>query len=175
MGTPADEGIIDNGDCDVSHRGRYAATSQDELMTGQDRFLGLAQSAQAELVNQRKRADRENKKAHHRALAEVLKALTPAIAKTELALRAAEAEGRDIENDPLLRCVVASQHELLTQLGKLGASIIGAVGEKFDPERHEAITVDPAAPEGIISEVLSPGYAAGDHTIVAAQVAVGSA
>jgi molecular chaperone GrpE len=63
-------------------------------------------------------------------------------------------------------------------LGKLeGAGVMRfeALGERFDPARHEAITVAPAADpthDGLIVGVIAPGYQIGDEILRPAQVAV---
>jgi molecular chaperone GrpE len=51
---------------------------------------------------------------------------------------------------------------------------IGAVGDRFDPERHEAIGVQSTAdvPDHTILAVERAGYAIGDRVIRPAQVVV---
>ncbi|WP_448074190.1 nucleotide exchange factor GrpE [Georgenia yuyongxinii] len=50
----------------------------------------------------------------------------------------------------------------------------GAVGEEFDPEVHEALMhqTDPAATATTVSQVLQPGYRAGEKVLRAARVGV---
>jgi len=52
----------------------------------------------------------------------------------------------------------------------------GAVGEEFDPEVHEALmhTTDPDATATTVTQVLQPGYRAGERVLRAARVAVSS-
>lgn len=52
----------------------------------------------------------------------------------------------------------------------------GAVGDQFDPEIHEALmsTADPEATSTTVSQVLQPGYRAGERVLRAARVAVTS-
>ncbi|MHB1065187.1 MAG: nucleotide exchange factor GrpE [Georgenia sp.] len=52
----------------------------------------------------------------------------------------------------------------------------GAVGDEFDPEVHEALmsTADPEATSTTVSQVLQPGYRAGERVLRAARVAVTS-
>lgn len=174
MSDSPDPEVIREACQEPSQRGRYVDSRPHEPITGKDRYVEAAQRSQAELANLHRRARRQEEEARHKALAEVLIALAPAIEQTELALKAAVAEKRDIESDPLLRSVVAAQRELLAQLGKLGASLTGQPGENFDPQLHSAVATDPAAPAGQVSEVLSPGLAADGKTVVAAKVTVGT-
>lgn len=104
---------------DVSHRGRFSDELAPLPATGRDTYLPLAQSAQAELVNLRRRLEHDRRQARQRALCELLSALAPAIEQTELALRAAKADGRDLQADPLLHGVLAAQRELLATLARL--------------------------------------------------------
>ena len=59
-------------------------------------------------------------------------------------------------------------------LAKLGITPIGEVGEKFDPNLHNAVmhTDDEAFGENEIADVLQRGYAMGDHVIRYAMVKV---
>ncbi|PFG40133.1 molecular chaperone GrpE [Georgenia soli] len=52
----------------------------------------------------------------------------------------------------------------------------GAVGEEFDPEIHEALmhSTDPDATATTVTQVLQPGYRAGERVLRAARVAVSS-
>lgn len=52
----------------------------------------------------------------------------------------------------------------------------GTVGEEFDPEIHEALmhSTDPEATATTVTQVLQPGYRAGERVLRAARVAVSS-
>lgn len=60
-------------------------------------------------------------------------------------------------------------------LAALGIEPIPALGERFDPRRHQAIEVRPAPPamEGRIIEEVVRGYRRGDRVLRFAQVVVG--
>jgi molecular chaperone GrpE len=59
-------------------------------------------------------------------------------------------------------------------LDRHGIQRIGAAGEQFDPERHEAISVVETddVPDRTVMEVARSGFAAGDRVIRPAQVVV---
>ena len=65
---------------------------------------------------------------------------------------------------------------LLTRLGSFGVVHAPALGEKFDPQRHEALALVPvkdAAQDGRVIDVMREGYLIGDETLRPAGVAVG--
>jgi molecular chaperone GrpE len=75
---------------------------------------------------------------------------------------------------PGLRAVL---EQLESILARYGVSRIGEVGEQFDPERHEAVSVreDAEAPDRTITDVARSGYALGDRVLRPAQVVVSRA
>jgi molecular chaperone GrpE len=72
-------------------------------------------------------------------------------------------------------------HAVLEQgesiLERQGVRRIGATGETFDPERHEAVEVRETddAPDRTVVTVLRSGYARGDRVLRPAQVVVAQA
>lgn len=65
---------------------------------------------------------------------------------------------------------------LLTRLGSFGVVHAPALGEKFDPQRHEALALVPvkdAAQDGRVIDVMREGYLIGEDTLRPAGVAVG--
>ena len=65
---------------------------------------------------------------------------------------------------------------LLTRLGSFGVVHAPALGEKFDPQRHEALALVPvtdSAQDGRVIDVMREGYLIGEDTLRAAGVAVG--
>jgi molecular chaperone GrpE len=65
---------------------------------------------------------------------------------------------------------------LLTRLGSFGVVHAPALGEKFDPLRHEALALVPVkdpAQDGRVIDVMREGYRIGEDTLRPAGVAVG--
>jgi molecular chaperone GrpE len=62
-------------------------------------------------------------------------------------------------------------------LARQGVSRTGETGERFDPERHEAIGVreDGDVPDRSVVDVARSGYALGDRVLRPAQVVVSRA
>ncbi|WP_413602958.1 nucleotide exchange factor GrpE [Curtobacterium sp. Curtsp57] len=121
--------------------------------------------AQAELVNFRKRVERDREANREVAIAEVVRALLPALDD----LTRAEAHG-DLAEGPML--VIAQK--IRGGFGKFKLEQIGEKGEAFDPTIHEAIVQlpTPGATGQTVADVVEPGYKLGDRVLRAAKVAV---
>jgi molecular chaperone GrpE len=68
------------------------------------------------------------------------------------------------------------RRSLLTRLGQFGVTHAPALGEPFDPQRHEAVALVPVrdpAQDGRVIDVMREGYLIGDATLRPAGVAVG--
>jgi molecular chaperone GrpE len=67
------------------------------------------------------------------------------------------------------------RRQFLSKLEGFGVARYDALGEPFDPSRHEAVSVAPATDpghDGTIVGVVAPGYLIGDEILRPAQVAV---
>ncbi len=68
------------------------------------------------------------------------------------------------------------RRSMLARLGQFGVTHAPALGEAFDPHRHEAIALVPVtdpAQDGRVIDVMREGYRIGDETLRPAGVAVG--
>jgi molecular chaperone GrpE len=134
----------------------------------EDRLL----RALADLDNLRKRVardlERERLETHRRILGDWLEVADSA----ERALSAFETRA----DDPMAAGLAALGEQIGDVLRRQGVARIGAVGEPFDPERHEAVGTSPApgAPPGTIAGVVRPGYALDGRLVRPAQVIVAS-
>jgi molecular chaperone GrpE len=134
-----------------------------ELARLEDRY----KRALADLDNYRKRTGREIERRVAEARESVLRDWLEAVDTVERAIR--------IERDE--RCLDglrAVMDQMDAVLARQGAHRIGAPGDPFDPERHEAIAVqasDDVADRTILA-VERSGYAIGDRVIRPAQVVV---
>jgi molecular chaperone GrpE len=75
---------------------------------------------------------------------------------------------------PLLAGVVATERALLDALAKHGIHRVASLGERFDPDRHEAVfeVTAPEQPAGTVAEVLQEGYLHHDRLLRPAMVGV---
>ncbi|OGE85583.1 MAG: nucleotide exchange factor GrpE [Candidatus Doudnabacteria bacterium RIFCSPHIGHO2_02_FULL_46_11] len=70
------------------------------------------------------------------------------------------------------RGLVGVRKRLHDTLDSLGVKHIKTVGEKFDPELHEAVGQVEGDEDGLIAEEISPGYKRGDRLLKVPQVKV---
>lgn len=121
--------------------------------------------AQAELVNFRKRVERDRAANRDAVIAEVIRTMLPAVDD----LYRAEAHG-DLAGSPLE--IVAQK--LHASFARYGLRTVGEKGEVFDPNLHEALVQLPSPDVEVntIADVIEPGYALGDRLLRAAKVAV---
>ena len=116
--------------------------------------------AQAEIQNIRRRAEQDVEKAHKFALEKFSKELLTVVDNLERGLAALDNAVTDEKTQALVDGVEMTHKEFISTLAKFGVEAVGAVGEVFNPELHQAISMQPA--EGIdanhISTVLQKGY-----------------
>jgi molecular chaperone GrpE len=149
-----------------------AEAAEDPLTKAQrerDEYLALAQRAQADFENYRKRAAREAAAAGERAKAGLVRELLPIVDNLERALASAHAE-----EDHLAQGVRLVHSELVAVLERSGVEAFDPRGEPFDPTLHEALSTRPAdgAEPGVVVEVVEKGYRSGDSVVRPARVVV---
>jgi molecular chaperone GrpE len=147
-----------------------ATPSENELTAELARIEDRYRRALADLDNYRKRAAREIDLRVTEARESVLRDWLDAVDSVERALRMQpDSACRDG-----LQAVLA---QMDAALARQGAQRIGAPGDTFDPERHEAVAVQTAehVPDRTVVAVERSGYALGDRVIRPAQVVVARA
>jgi molecular chaperone GrpE len=141
-----------------------------ELQERQDRLL----RALAETENVRRRVERAADERVKYANESLLRDLIPVLDNLDRALAATRAGGGSanvVEGIELIR------RELLRVLERHGVTRYSAVGQPFDPARHEAIArvvSAEAAPDTVVHET-APGYLLNGRVLRAALVAVAAA
>ncbi|MEK6665474.1 MAG: nucleotide exchange factor GrpE [candidate division NC10 bacterium] len=132
-----------------------------------DRYL----RAMADLDNQRKRAQREREDYIRYANEALLRELLPVLDNFDRALGAARAGSEALS---LLTGVELIQRELLKVLEKFGVTPYSALGQPFDPERHEAVqrVITPDAPDMTVVEEIQRGYVLNGRVLRPAMVVV---
>jgi molecular chaperone GrpE len=121
--------------------------------------------AQAELVNFRTRVERDRAANREAVIAEVIRALLPALDDLVRAQKHGDLDGSPLE-------IVATK--IQATFDRYGLRAVGVVGEAFDPNLHEAVVQLPTAGVTVntVADVIDPGYALGERLIRAAKVAV---
>jgi molecular chaperone GrpE len=74
----------------------------------------------------------------------------------------------------LLEGVELTERELMNVLEKHGVKRIDPLGQKFDPNRHQAMyeVEDASVPSGTVAQVMQSGYLIGERVLRPALVAV---
>jgi molecular chaperone GrpE len=141
-----------------------------EVQDKQDRLL----RALAETDNVRRRAQRDREDYVKYANESLLRDLVPVLDNLDRALTAARAGGGA---GTVVEGVELIQRELLRVLERSGLARYSAVGQRFDPARHEAIArvvSGEAAPDTVVHET-APGYLLHGRVLRPALVAVAAA
>ena len=94
-----------------------------------------------------------------------------------LALESMDAELRDKSDaniKALLDGVELTERALMSALEKHGVKRIDPVGQKFDPNKHQAMfeKEDASVPAGHVAQVMQAGYQIGERVLRPALVAV---
>ena len=129
--------------------------------------------SRAEIENLRRRTEQDVEKAHKFALEKFSKDILNTIDNLERAL-ATPANKEDESVKALFDGVELTLKELVSTVGRFGVEAVGIVGETFNPDLHQAISMQPA--EGFesnqISVVLQKGYTLNGRVIRPAMVMV---
>ena len=127
----------------------------------------------AEIDNIRRRTEQDVEKAHKFALEKFAKDILNTIANLERAL-ATPANIEDESVKALFDGVELTLKELLATVARFGVEPVGVVGEIFNPDLHQAISMQPM--EGFetnqITTVLQKGYLLNGRVIRPAMVMV---
>ncbi len=132
-----------------------------------DRFI----RSRAELDNFRRRSIADMERARASGLDSALATVLRVFDDLERALQVST----DQHASAILDGVKLVLDNLEGDLERLGITRVGAAGEQFDPELHEAITALPADEEhrpGTIAQVVKVGFSQGDRLIRPASVVV---
>lgn len=145
--------------------------TQIEEATNKEQDILLRSSA--EIENLRRRTEQDVEKAHKFALEKFSKDILNTIDNLERAL-ATPANKEDESVKALFDGVELTLKELVSTVGRFGVEAVGVVGEAFNPDLHQAISMQPA--EGFetnqISVVLQKGYTLNGRVIRPAMVMV---
>lgn len=135
-----------------------------------NRYLG----ALAEMENIRKRAERERDAARKFALEKFVNELLPVRDSLEMGLAAAR-EKHDL--DKLMEGTELTLKMLAAVMEKSGVTELDPKGEKFDPQRHEAMAMQPSAQAepNTVLQVIQKGYLLNDRLVRPAMVIVAKA
>ncbi|MGB0720924.1 MAG: nucleotide exchange factor GrpE [Gammaproteobacteria bacterium] len=129
--------------------------------------------AQAEMENLRRRAQRDVENAHKFAVEKFTKELLAVKDSLEMGLNAAN-EGGEADMAKLIEGTELTLKMLGQAFEKHGIAEVNPMGEKFNPELHEAMAMQPSAehePNTVIT-VIQKGYTLNDRLVRPAMVMV---
>lgn len=126
----------------------------------------------ADIENNRKRAQRDVQNAHKYAIKNLVEALLPIIDSMEMGLIAAAAENATLES--IREGSELTMNMLVQVLEKQGLVQLDPIGEKFDPEQHQAISMtdDAEAESNTVISVMQKGFLLNDRLVRPAMVVV---
>lgn len=143
------------------------AACREESAGHRDQFI----RAQAELDNYRKRTNKEVEQMLRYQALPLARDLLPGLDNLERTLKAAQVAPNV---DDLVQGVELIQKQFLDVLARHSIEPVSAVGETFDPNRHEAILQIPSAdhPPMTIIEEAERGYVLHDRVVRPSKVVV---
>lgn len=168
-GTPGNGGSQPEGDAQSAPSDWKAALEAAEKQ--RDEYLKLAQRAQADFQNFKRRNASVRADAYEDGVRETLFAFLPTIDNLERALESAQKAAAK-ETEALTQGVQMTLRQMLEAAGRLGLSEVPALGEPFDPNVHEAVMRVSEGTPGTILEVFQKGYRVKDRVIRYAMVKV---
>jgi len=147
---------------------------KEQLQDSQEQMLRL----QAEMQNVRRRAEMDVQKAHKFALEKFVKELLPVADSLEKAVESTEGQEAAGELVASIRQGVEMTLNLfVSSLKKFNVEPLNPVGEPFDPQQHEAMSMVPAPdaePNSVVA-VVQKGYLLNGRVVRPAMVMVAKA
>jgi molecular chaperone GrpE len=167
----ADEASPTDGALSAEAQLEQARSETDEQRRKAEAYLDLAQRAQADFVNYKRRTAQELEQKVRDANAGLLTQLLPILDDLQRALANLPA---DLAEHPWPRGVAMIGQKLNHLLEQQGLEPIGGEGDRFDPHVHEAVAYEehPTYDEGQIASVYRSGYRLRDRVLRPAQVVV---
>jgi len=145
-----------------------------EALREKEQFKRLAQRAQADLVNYRRRIEGEQESSRLRNQQRIVLRFADVIDQLDVALSSDTLDNADAG---WLEGISAIQKNFVNALMAEGFERFTSVGETFDPRKHEAllsIATSEYEPDTVVTE-LRPGYMRNDEVVRPAQVQISTA
>jgi molecular chaperone GrpE len=144
------------------------SSSEAKIKEQQDSVL----RAKAEVENMRRRSEQEIDKARKFALTRFAEELLPVIDNLERAIMAADTEHEVVK--PFLEGVELTHKSFVDVIGKFGLKEINPEGEAFNPEFHQAMSIQesPDHEPNTVMFVMQKGYELNGRVVRPAMVMV---
>ena len=147
---------------------------QEELEAAKDKLLRVA----AEFENFKKRMEREQSKLMKYAGENILRELLTTLDNLDRAIDQGKAEAGDVSTklESMLEGLDLTQKGLVGTLEKFGVEPLDAVGQEFNPDEQDALTMENSneVPANHVLREFAKGYRFKDRVLRHAQVVVSS-
>ena len=155
-------------DVDVDALRQEIESLRQQLDDNTDKMLRV----QAEMDNLHKRTLRDIENAHKFALDKFVRELLPVIDSMELGIDASDSATGDVES--LREGMDLTLKKFLDTLEKFGVTAITPQGDRFNPEKHEAVSMQEAdgMEPGTVVTVMQKGYELNGRLVRPAMVIV---
>lgn len=150
-----------------------AGPTIDESVTrGQyDEVVALLKNTRADFENYQKRMGRERESDRKYYVSNLARDLLPVVDNLDRAIEAAKSAKDD---SPLVQGVAATLNQWMQIFARHGITPIEALGQPFDPNRHEAVAQESSVeyPPGTVTKVLQQGFQIHERVLRPASVVV---
>jgi molecular chaperone GrpE len=165
----SDSNTMNNDECVV--QAEPLKTQLKTAVDERDSYFEQLKRSQAELDNFRKRAQKEADQARRYQAVPLIRDVLPGLDNLGRAIQAAESSGKLDELIEGVKLVAKQFEDFLTRHSVVP---ISAVGEDFDPNRHEAVGQVPSAehPPMTVIEEVERGFLLHDRVIRPSKVLV---
>ena len=162
------EDAADEQEAKIAQLEAALLSSESKVKEQQDSVL----RAKAEVENMRRRSEQEIDKARKFALNKFAEGLLPVIDNLERAMQAADADNEVVK--PLFEGVELTHKTFVDVVAKFGLKEINAEGEAFNPELHQAMSIQesPDHEPNTVMFVMQKGYELNGRVIRPAMVMV---
>ncbi len=126
----------------------------------------------AEAYNAQRRMEQEAEKSKKFALQKFAKELLDVVDNLERAIVSVQNDSD--ADDAIMEGVKLTHKSLLATLNKNGVEVVDPMGEKFNPDYHEAVGITAEAEHDHVGVVLQKGYTLNGRSIRPAMVQVGA-
>ena len=165
----------ENQEQQAANAGQAADDLAEQLAAAQakaDENWDLALRTKAEMENLQRRSERDVENAHKYALEKFAQELLPVIDSLEMGIHAAQSEGATVDS---LREGTELTLKMFKQcIEKFGIEALHPVGESFNPDHHQAMTMieHPEHDANTVVDVMQKGYLLNERLIRPAMVVV---
>ncbi len=146
-----------------------SAEEIERLLAEVESLKDKALRAEAEMQNVRRRAERDVENAHKFGLERLVQHILPVVDSLEKAL-----EAKTSEDDPVIEGVKLTFKLLQDLLTKESIQVVDPLGEPFDPNLHEAMSIveNPDMEPNSVFAVVQKGYTLNERLVRPAMVMV---